>query len=114
MNREERDAAVLARIAQSPCRMADLIDAIGDNHNLIQASLIRLLKQSAISKEQFQGNANRYYIGGTAPKPQEKARHPLTFTMPVKRVVVRPFSIAGEDGKTFSVTLPAAPWEVAA
>lgn len=114
MTREERDAAVLSRIAQSPCRMADLIDATGQNHNLIQASLIRLFKQGAISKQKVKDNANCYYIGGTAPKPEEKPRHPPTFTMPVKRVVVRPFSIAGDDGKAFSVTLPAAPWEVAA
>lgn len=117
MTRDELDAAVLGRISQGPCIMADLIASSGVRKNLINASLQRLFKRNAISKARHNRNTNRYYIGETAPKEKDavlEARPVRVHAIPVKRVVVRPFSIAGEDGKAFTVTLPAAPWEIRA
>lgn len=57
-----------------------------------------------------------YYIGDTAPKPEPKPevkrKAKVAHRIPVQTVIVRPFSIAGDDGTAFKITMPAAPWEV--
>lgn len=116
-------AQIVALLEAGPKTSEEITAVIGLNGSSLGVYYSALLRSGAISRYEIAKQRFVYYHGKTAPagsyrdkrkaqrKPQPVQRQ---HRVPVKRVVVRPFSIAGEDGKSFSVTLPAAPWEAAA
>lgn len=115
-------ARIVELVTARPMASAEIADAIGVGGCSLGNYFTLLLREGKISRHQWRKGQYRYYPGQTAPdvpykvqKPEPPAPKPrMQYAIPVKRVIVRPFSIAGENGTAAPVTLPAAPWEVCA
>lgn len=121
MTREQHIQTIIAVLTEGPKSTPQLVTATGVKGAVLGNIIKTLLKRGDISRQRIRDERYRYFIGQTAPgwegyEPEQPKpeKRPMKYRVPVKRVVVRPFSIAGEDGKAFTVTLPEAPWEAAA
>lgn len=114
---------IVAQLESGPMMSADLQAMFGLEENRLANILTRLLKAGKISRAAVTGRKYRYYHGltsGEAYKPETRSKPPKVskHAIPTHQVVVRPFTIAGEDGKAFMVTMPKppfaipSPWEV--
>lgn len=125
MTKAESDAVkarVLAMLSVEPLTGQEIAQRMDVNGRSLGNMFTSLLREKRISRFQWRKGQFRYFIGQTAPagkyEPVTRAPKPepkrMEYRIPVKRVIVRPFSIAGENGTVAPVTLPAAPWECAA
>lgn len=100
---------IIEALSQGPHTAKQLATGAGISIKYMRGIIHAALDAGTISAERT-GPWFTYYIGDTAPKRVVVSRR--GHRIPTKTVIVSPFSIAGEDGKSFKVTLPAAPWEV--
>lgn len=114
-------AQIIALVAESPKTAAEISKAVGINGNSLGHYFTVLLRAGEVSRHQYRKGYYRYHIRDTAPTTSYRVQiapppkpEAMQYAVPVKKVVVRPFSLAGENGTSAEVTLPAAPWEVAA
>ncbi len=108
--RANRDAMILARIHQGPCKIADLVRLTGDKRDLVSSSVQRLIRQNKVASRPVKGNCNAYCPASQAPDTPRPIGIGTQYAMPVKRVWIQAFGVG--DAAPFPVTLPAAPWEV--
>jgi len=119
MTNQHPHTAILAALKQGPKTPKEIRDAIGVHDKSISSTMTFLLRQGEISREEVSKGRWRYYIGTTAPnwkgyvpdKPKPKLPKPKT-NIPTKQINVAR-SYFGEAPPVM-ITLPAAPWEVAA
>lgn len=110
--------AILAALQSGPKNTPELVAATGYDGQMMGNHIKTLLRTEKISREQISKGRWRYYIGTTAPnwtgyvpdKPKSKA--PPKASIPTKQINVAR-SYFGE-APPIIITLPAAPWEVAA
>lgn len=114
--REAIRATILAQLQSGPKTSEQIREGTDMQGNMFSNVMAVLLRSGEISRVQIKAKRFRYYIGQTSPEPYTPSGQSVpkrtVYSIPVKTVIVSPFSIAGEDGKSFKVTLPAAPWEV--
>jgi hypothetical protein len=112
------ETKILAALQKGPKTPQEIRDDIGEHDKSLTSMMTYLLRTEKISREQLSKGRWRYYIGTTAPnwtgyvpdKPKSKA--PPKASIPVKRINVAR-SYFGE-APPIIITLPLAPWEVAA
>lgn len=121
MTREQHIKTIIAALTEGPKSTPQIIAATGVKGAVLGNIIKTLLKRAEISRERISDGRYMYYIGQTAPgwvgyEPEQPKpeKRPMQYRIPVKRVTVRPFSIAGDAGISAEVTLPAAPWECVA
>lgn len=121
MTREQHIQTIIAALTEEPKSTPQLVTATGVKGAVLGNIIKTLLKRGDISRQRISDERYRYFIGQTAPgwegyEPEQPKpeKRPMQYRIPVKRVTVRPFSIAGDAGMSAEVTLPAAPWECAA
>lgn len=111
-------ATIIAKLQSGPKTSEEIREGTDMEGNMFSNVMAVLLRTGEISRVQLTAKRYRYYIGQTSPEPYtpagQKAPKRTVYSIPVKTVVVSPFSIAGEDGKSYNITMPAAPWEVRA
>lgn len=112
---------IVLLIEQGPKTSAEIAASLGIGGSSLGNDFKELLRSEAISRVELSKGRYRYYIGQTAPAASDKAEiakkaepKRMQYAVPVRKVIVRPFSIAGENGTSAEITLPAAPWEAAA
>lgn len=114
--REAIRATILAQLRSGPKTSEQIREGTDLSGNMFSNVMAVLLRTGEISRVQITSKRFRYYIGQTSPEPYapagQKAPKRTAYRIPVKTVVVSPFSIAGDDGKSYRITMPAAPWEV--
>lgn len=114
--REAIRATILAQLQSGPRTTEEIRDGTDLGGNMFSNVMQVMLRAGEISRVQLTAKRYRYYIGQTSPEPYTPAGKAVpkrtVYSIPVKTVVVSPFSIAGDDGKSFKITMPAAPWEV--
>ena len=100
---------IIEALSQGPHTAKQHATGAGISIEYMRGIIHAALDAGTISAERT-GPWFTYYIGDTAPKRIVVSKRGLS--IPTKTVIVRPLSIAGEDGKAFMVTLPKEPWEV--
>lgn len=105
--------AVLALLTEKPMTSRELSAATNVTFDYMRTILWRERMKRTISCAKGKSGHLVFYIGDTAPKPLAVEPKPKTrHSIPVKTVVLAPLTASGEDGKSYCITLPAAPWEV--
>lgn len=115
--------AILDALAKGPKTPQEIRDAIGEYEISLSNTMTYLLRTESISRAETSKGRWKYYIGKTAPgwdgyKPYVPGRtlsakaEPAKYKIPVKRINVAKTYFG--DAVPITITMPAAPWEVAA